>query len=231
MARFEDAGLYFVTSGALSRGRATVDIVRAALEGGVRLIQLREKEMPVPQLVDLAGAVRELTAGAGALMIVNDRVDVALAVGADGVHLGQDDFPVDAARRVAPDLIIGASTHSVDEARRAEAEGASYINIGPIYPTGTKPDWTGGYVGLEGLKAISSAVRGPFTVMGGIKRRHIPELVAAGARTIALVTAVTAADDPRAAARELLRTIETAQRERGAWEGEMTNNECRTAEC
>ncbi len=207
MARFSEAGLYLVTSASLSNGRSTVDIVKAALEGGVKLIQLREKELPVRQLVDLAGEVRALTAAADALLIVNDRVDVALAVGADGVHLGQDDLPVAEARRIAPDLIIGASTHSLEEALRAEADGASYINIGPLFPTGTKPDWNDACLGVEGLKAIAPAVRGPFTVMGGIKRHHIPELVAAGARTIALVTAVTAADDPCAATRELLDTI------------------------
>lgn len=207
MVRFAGAGLYLVTSGALSRGRSTVEIARAALAGGVKLIQLREKDLPLRRLMDLAGEIRQLTSEAGALLIVNDRIDVALSVGADGVHLGQDDLPVDAARRIAPDLIIGASTHSPDEALRAEADGASYINIGPLFPTGTKPDWTGACLGLEGLGAVSSAARGPFTVMGGIKRQHIPELVAAGARTIALVTAVTMADDPCTATRELLKTI------------------------
>jgi thiamine-phosphate pyrophosphorylase len=208
MARFAKAGLYLVTSESLSRGRTTVNIVKAALEGGVKLIQLREKELPVCRLVDLACEIRALTADAGALLIVNDRVDVALAVGADGVHLGQDDFPVADARRIAPDFIIGASTHSRDEALRAEADGASYVNIGPLFPTGTKPDWNDACLGVEGLRAIASVVGGPFTVMGGIKRNHIPELVAAGARTIALVTAVTAADDPSAATRELLQTIQ-----------------------
>ena len=147
-----------------------------------------------------------MTAAAGALLIINDRVDVALAVGADGVHLGQDDFPVPQARRLAPDLIIGASTHSVEEALRAQAEGASYINIGPIFPTGTKK-WEGKFLGLDGLRRVATVARVPFTVMGGIKDSHIPELVRNGARTIALVTAVTAAPDPAAAARGLLAIV------------------------
>ena len=203
MRRFVEAGLYFVTSQQLSAGRTTVEIVAAALAGGVRLIQLREKEMCLREYVRLAEQVRDLTARAGALMIVNDRVDVALAVGADGVHLGQDDFPIPAARRLGPDLIIGASTHTVDEALKAQTEGASYINIGPIFPTGTKV-WEGAFLGIEGLNRIATVVRVPFTVMGGIKTDHIPELLRAGASTIALVTAVTAAEDPGKAVRQLL---------------------------
>lgn len=206
MARFREAGLYLVTSQPLSAGRTTVDIVESALAAGVRLIQLREKEMSAREYVALAGQVRRLTAAAGALLIINDRVDVALGVGADGVHLGQDDYPVPLARKLAPDLIIGASTHNVEEALRAQAEGASYINIGPIFPTGTK-QWEGEFLGVEGLRRVATVARVPFTIMGGIKQSHIPELVQAGARTIALVTAVTAATDPEAAARELMATI------------------------
>jgi len=207
MQRFEKAGLYLVTSQTLSAGRSTVEIVRMALAGGVRLIQLREKEMPLREYVKVAEQVRAMTAQAGCLLIINDRIDVAQAVGADGVHLGQEDFPIPAARRLAPDLIIGASTHSVEEAVRAQVEGASYINIGPIYPTGTKV-WEGEYLGLEGLRAIAAVARVPFTVMGGIKKLHFPDLMNAGARIIALVTAVTAAPDPEAATRELIEHVQ-----------------------
>jgi thiamine-phosphate pyrophosphorylase len=206
MRRFEAAGLYLVTSQSLSAGRTTQDIVRAALAGGVKLIQLREKDMPLRQYVALAEDVRVLTAQAGALLIINDRVDVALAVGADGVHLGQDDFPVPAARRLGPDLIIGASSHTIEEALRVQSDGASYLNIGPIFPTGTKR-WDGEFLGVEGLKRIARVTTIPFTVMGGIKKEHFPELVRAGARTIALVTAVTSATDPQQATRELLASL------------------------
>jgi len=203
MRHFQQAGLYLVTSQALSCGRTTLEIVDAALAGGVRLIQLREKEMPVPDFWRLAGQIRARTARAGALLIINDRLDVALAVGADGVHLGQADFPIAPARQLAPDLIIGASTHSPAEARAAEQAGASYLNIGPLFPTRTKT-WPGEFLGLEGLSAIARLVTLPWTVMGGIKKAHIPDLLKAGARTIAVVTAVTAAADPAQAARELL---------------------------
>jgi len=203
MDRFVEAGLYLVTSEALSAGRGTPEIVRAALDAGVRLVQLREKELAGRDLFKMAEEVRALTADAGALMLVNDRLDVALAAGADGVHLGQGDLPIAAARAVAPDLIIGASSHNPTEARAAEAAGASYVNIGPLFTTGTKP-WSGDFLGIAGLRRIAPFVHVPFTVMGGIKIEHIPPLLQAGARTIAVVTAVTAAERPGDAARALL---------------------------
>ena len=206
MQRFRAAGLYLVTSQSLSAGRSTLDIVRQALVGGVTLIQLREKDLPLRDTLELARDVRALTKPYGCLLIINDRIDVALAAGADGVHLGLDDLPIDAARSIAPDLIIGASSHTIKEAEAAQAAGASYVNIGPIYPTQTK-NWTEAYLGIEGLRRIAPHVNIPFTVMGGIKQPHIPELCAAGASTIALVTAVTAAPNPEQTARELLEEI------------------------
>lgn len=203
MQRFLEAGIYLVTSQSMSEGHSTIEIVRAALAGGIRLIQLREKELSTREFVKLAEEVRELADEAEALLIINDRLDVAMCVGADGVHLGQDDLPVNEARRIAPDLIIGASTHSVKQAVEAQKHGASYINIGPIFPTETKR-WNENFLGLDGVKKISKAISIPFTVMGGIKKEHIPELLSAGARTIAVVTAITAANDPERAARELM---------------------------
>lgn len=207
MARFKRAGLYLVTSQALSRGRSTVEIVRAALAGGVKLVQLREKEMPLAQLAPLAAAIRAMTHRAGALLIINDRLDLALSVGADGVHLGQDDLPVAHARKAAPDMIIGASTHSLKEALAAQEAGASYINIGPLFPTQTKK-WNKKYLGLKKLKQIIPRIKVPFTVMGGIKAAHIPDLVRAGAGTIAVITAITSAKNPRKAAEQLLKLIQ-----------------------
>jgi len=206
MERFCRAGLYLVTSQPLSRGRSTLEIIKAALAGGARLIQLREKEMPLSEFIRLAEQARRLTAKSGALLIINDRLDVAMGIDADGVHLGQDDFPVELARKLAPQLIIGASTHNVAEAKAAWKAGASYINIGPLFSTQTKA-WPGRFLGLKGLRDIAMHAQIPFTVMGGIKRQHIPELLEAGARTIAVVTAVTAAANPQAATRELLSLI------------------------
>ena len=209
MRRFETAGLYLVTSQTLSAGRSTLDIIKMALDAGVQLIQLREKDIAVRELAILAEKARAITAQYNALLLINDRIDVALATGADGVHLGQEDLPVQHARRIAPDMIIGASTHSEEEALRAQEEDASYINIGPLFPTGTTKVAIAP-LGIEGLKMISAVARIPFTVMGGIKAEHIPELLDSGARTIALVTAVTAAPDPTAAATELLSLIRPA---------------------
>ena len=206
MEKFKQAGLYLVTSQPLSRGRSTGGIVKAALAGGIRLIQLREKEMPLPQLTRLAEKIRAMTKKAGALLIINDRLDIALAVKADGVHLGQDDLPVAKAKKIAPDLIIGASTHSLKEALAAQRAGASYVNIGPLFPTRTKK-WDKRFLGILKMKQIAARIKIPFTVMGGIKAEHIPDLVKAGAKTIAVVTAVTAAGNPRKATEHLLALI------------------------
>ena len=206
MRLFCRAGLYFVTSQSLSRGRTTLDVVREALAGGVRLVQLREKEMPDGEFYDLAVHARRITSESGALLIINDRLDVAIGVGADGVHLGLDDFPAVEARRIAPDLVIGASTHSKEEAVAARENGASYVNIGPLFPTGTKA-WKGEFLGIEGLVSVASVIDIPFTVMGGIKEEHIPSLLENGVRTVAVVTAVTQAEDPAQAVRSLLEAL------------------------
>ncbi len=210
MERFAAAGLYAVVTGSWCAGRDPLDVARAVLDGGATLVQMREKDLDGKRLFRLAEEMRRLTERAGALLVVNDRLDVALAAGADGAHLGQDDLPPEQARALAPDLIVGVSTHSREEALAAEQAGASYVNIGPLFATGTKtvamPP-----LGLAGLRAIAPALTVPFTVMGGIKREHVPELVAAGARTIAVVTAVTAAPDPARATAELLAAIREAR--------------------
>ena len=206
MEIFKRAGLYLVTSQALSRGRSTEEIVKMALAGGVRLVQLREKDLPLPKLKKLALKIRAMTKNAGALLIINDRIDLALAVKADGIHLGQEDMPVACARKISTDLIIGASAHSLKEALAAQKAGASYVNIGPLFPTQTKK-WDRKFLGTQKMKQIASKIKIPFTVMGGIKAEHIPDLVKAGAKTIAVVTAVTAADNPRKAAKQLLALV------------------------
>lgn len=201
---FKTSGLYFVTSEVMSNGRKTLDIVDSALAGGVKLIQLREKGTTKNEFYDLALNVRKKTLAIGALLIINDYLDVAMAVDADGVHLGQEDLPVEAAVKLAPEMIVGTSIHDIAEAKIAEDQGCSYLNIGPIFPTKTKK-WDDEYLGLDGLDEIAKHVTVPFTVMGGIKKHHIADLRAHGANIIALVTAVTAADDPKAATQELLR--------------------------
>ena len=206
MERFQRAGLYLVTSEALSAGRTTPEIVEQALHAGVRLVQLREKEKSKRELFRLACRLRERCDAYDALLIVDDHLDLALASGADGVHLGNEDLPPNAARRLFPEGIIGVSTHHLQEARAAADSGASYYNIGPIFPTRTK-SWSGAFLGPEAIPELSACCPLPFTVMGGIKRNNLEQVLAAGARTVAVVTAVTRAPDPAGACRELLKIM------------------------
>ncbi|MHB8069803.1 MAG: thiamine phosphate synthase [Desulfobaccales bacterium] len=206
LALFQDADLYVVITTAFCAGRTALEILEKTLAAGVKLVQMREKEWSGRALYELAREFRHRTAAAGALLIIDDRLDIALAAAADGVHLGQEDLPVSAARRVAPDLIIGASTHSLEEVQAAQNAGASYVNIGPVFATQTKPGATP--LGPEALSRIAPGLRIPWTTMGGITAANIGQVVARGARHPAVMSAVTAAPDPRAAALELRRIIQ-----------------------
>lgn len=202
MRRFDAADLYVVITEAHCGGRPALEVLDACLAAGVTLVQMREKDRSGKELTALGREFRARTRAAGALLIVDDRVDIALAVDADGVHLGQDDLPLADARRVAPELILGASSHDLPEALAAQEAGASYVNIGPVFATQTKSVPTG-VVGPEMIDAIRPHLHVPFTCMGGIKAGNIGRILARGARHCAVVTAVTAAPDPRAAAEEL----------------------------
>ncbi len=203
LAVFEKADLYVVITTLFCAGRAALAVLEQTLAAGVRLVQLREKELG--GLYELALEFRKRTAAAGALLIIDDRLDLALASRADGVHLGREDLPVEVARRLAPELIIGASTHSLEEALAAEAAGASYLNIGPIFATRTKPHMAA--LGLEAIDEIAPHLRIPWTTMGGINLANIGQVVAHGARHPAVMSAVTAAADPMATALELRKII------------------------
>jgi len=199
---FNNIDLYPVTAEPLSQGRTSLEILDGIIAGGAKIVQLREKEMPMAQLYELAVAFRRKTAEAGVLLIVNDHIDLALAVDADGVHLGQADFPLEPARKLAPELIIGRSTHNLAQALEAQQQGADYVNVGPIFPTGTKPEHKV-FLGPEAIKDIAPHLQIPFTVMGGINADNIDLVVNAGARRIAVVTAVTKAPDVAQAVRDL----------------------------
>jgi len=199
---FRHADLYPVISSEFCLGRDPYEIFVAAVRGGAKVIQLREKNRGKKYLCELACRCRPVADDYGVLLIINDHVDVAVAARADGVHLGQDDLPLTAARMLSSELIFGNSTHDLAEAALAEQQGYDYINIGPIYPTGTKSVGCAA-LGLETLRQIAPHVKVPFSVMGGIKRRHLADLVAAGARRIAMVTEITQADDVEATVREL----------------------------
>jgi len=203
---FSKIDLYPVTCENLSAGRSNVQVLEGLIAGGARVVQLRDKEASPDDLYKTAVIFREMTTKAGVLLIVNDYVDIAMAVDADGVHLGQDDIPPEAVRDIAPDLLTGVSTHSLDQALAAQTAGADYINIGPIFPTGTKKGIIH-LLGPEAVTEIGSKVDIPFTVMGGIKESNMDEVLEKGARKLAVVTAVTEAEDTAEAVREMRERI------------------------
>ncbi len=204
---FDEIDLYVVTCEKLSNGRSNLEVLDAVIKGGGKIIQLRDKQLCKCDYFQLAKKFRKITAKAGILLIINDYLDVAMAVDADGVHLGQEDFPLKEARMLAPNLILGRSVHSLKQAKIAEAEGADYINIGPIFSTNTKEHAKA--LGSKAIKKIAPEISVPFTVMGGIKSKNIKELVVAGAKKIALVTAVTQSTDMVSAVIELRNQITT----------------------
>lgn len=197
----EGCRLCVITDPALAAGRDHVQIAQAALAGGADIIQLRDKSGSLRDLLPQARAMQALCRAAGALFIVNDRVDLALAAEADGAHVGQEDLPAEAARRLlGPSRILGVSTHDAAQARRALADGADYIGFGPMFATGTKAT---GYSprGAEGLRAIRALVGGlPILAIGGISLVNVAEVMRAGATAPAIISGVVAAPDIREAA-------------------------------
>lgn len=201
-----DWQLYVIADQAAAGTRDLLDVVRLAILGGADVIQLRDKAATVRRLIDQAERLLPVTQAAGIPLIVNDRVDVALHVGADGVHLGQDDLPLGAARSVlGPNRLIGKSTHSIEQALAAEAEGADYIGVGPIFATPTKPDAAS--TGLSLIRQVAQRVRIPWVCIGGIDAANLLTVLTEGARRVAVVRAVCAADDPQAAADRLKRLL------------------------
>lgn len=187
--------LYCITAAKYSKGRDNIQVVREMLAAGIKIIQYREKDKTLKEKYAECLEIRELTKAAGATFIVNDDLDLALLVKADGVHLGQDDLPVEKVRKlVGEDLIIGLSTHSPEQAEAAARQGVDYIGVGPIYPTFTKKDVCEP-VGLEYLDYVVNNINLPFVAIGGIKEHNLAEVVAHGAKCVALVTEIVGADD------------------------------------
>lgn len=202
-----DYSLYLVTDRGLARGRPTLEIVAAAVSGGVTCVQLREKDCSTREFIEQALAIKDFLKARRVPLIINDRVDVALAVEADGVHLGQTDMPLDIAKKILPDsMIIGISAESLADALEAEKGGADYLGVSPIFATPTKTD-TAPPLGLTGLRAIRDAVRLPLVGIGGLNRDNSAAVIQNGADGVAVVSAVVGADDPAAAAGELKRVI------------------------
>jgi len=204
-----DLSLYLVTDRDLAQGRATGNIVAAAVRGGVTCVQLREKQASTREFVAEARAIKALLAAQERHipLIINDRLDVALAVGADGVHLGQSDMELCDARRIAgANFIIGISVESVADAMAAAAAGADYLGISPVFATATKTD-TASPLGLEGIRAIRAAVSLPLVGIGGINQDNASAVLQAGADGVAVVSAIVSAACPRSAAAALKQQI------------------------
>lgn len=195
--------LMLVTGRALCGARGLSEVVAAAVRGGVGSVQLREKSLDGRDLVALARALKAQLAPLGVPLIVNDRLDVALAAGADGVHLGQGDLPVADARRLWPQGLIGLSIEDAGQLRAAEALAIDYYGASPVFATPTKTD-TAPALGLQGLAALRALTRRPLLAIGGITAANAAAVRAAGADGLAVVSALCAADDPEAAARALL---------------------------
>jgi thiamine-phosphate pyrophosphorylase len=207
-------GLYLVTDRALCRRHALEEVVLMAVQGGAAFVQLREKTLTTRAFVKEAQRIKALIAPFRASLIINDRVDVALAVGADGVHIGQSDMPAHIARELmGPGALIGLSVETWEDVEEARAMNVDYLGVSPIFATPTKTD-TKGQWGLEGLRRIRAATGLPLVAIGGLHTANAADVVRAGADSIAVVSAICAAADPMQASRELHSVIESALAQR-----------------
>ncbi|MBE6395171.1 MAG: thiamine phosphate synthase [Lentisphaerae bacterium] len=191
---FRSSELYPVVSSEFCLGRDVCSIVADIAAAGAKIVQIREKNLSDSSMFELVKKCKEITDRSGMLLIVDDRVDIAVATGADGVHLGQEDFPLTEAKKLAPEMLFGVSTHNAEEIRRALSDNCGYLNIGPMFPTRTKSVACGA-LGLEKIEELVPMVTCPFSVMGGIKEHHLEMLCSKGFRHIAMVTEITQAPD------------------------------------
>ena len=200
-------GLYLIIDTQALKERSHVEVASQAIRGGAKVIQLRDKVQTKKELLPIAEQLKKLCAEHDVLFIMNDHFDLALAVDADGLHLGQDDLPIKVARKLLPiDKILGRSTRTVDQAVAAETEGADYIAVGSMYPTPTKE--TAQVVGLKRLRQVRQAVTLPLVAIGGINKDNAAEVLAAGADSLAVIRAVVQAEAPEEAARQLVDIVE-----------------------
>ena len=199
--------LYVITESSISKGRSNEFIVKEAIKGGAEIIQLREKEWDKDEVKEEAVKLLKICKENNVLFIVNDYVDIAMEIGADGVHLGQSDMPINEAREICGNkLIIGLSTHSVEQSIDADQEDVDYITIGPIFKTRVK-DYE---VGIEIIKPVLDNVLKPVIAIGGINMENIDEVLGQGAESVAVISAVVSAENVNEAARELVKKIKNA---------------------
>jgi len=203
--------LYCITAEEYSLGRSNIEVVQAMIDAGVKIIQYREKDKKMLDKYKECQKIRELTRQAGVTFIINDDVDLALLVGADGIHIGQEDLPMEKVRElVGEEMIIGLSTHSPSQAQDAVAKGADYIGVGPIFKTYTKKDVCDP-VGFEYLEYVVQNIDIPFVAIGGIKQHNVAEVVKRGATCVAMVTEIVGADDISEKIKEVRRVIAEAK--------------------
>ena len=205
--------LHLVTDSALCGERGVLAVVEAAVSGGVSCVQLREKTLGTRAFVERARALKASLAPLGVPLIINDRVDVALACGADGIHVGQGDMAPADVRQLLPDALLGLSIETLEQLDRAELEPVDYYGISPVFSTATKKD-AAAAVGLEGLRLMRSRTRRPLVAIGGITPENAQSVVAAGADGLAVVSALCAAPDPAAVAREFVGQLQAGLRGR-----------------
>jgi thiamine-phosphate pyrophosphorylase len=206
--RLKGLKLYLITERKLFHAQCSLYLaLETALQAGVKYIQLREKRLPTRMILDMAYWMIELVREYGAKLLINDRVDIALAVGADGVHLGQKSLPAHAVRKITGDnFLIGVSTHSLHEALEAEKDGADFITLGPIYQTPSKLRY-GDPVGVDIIKKVKSQVSVPVLAIGGVKTDTVHEVVSEGADGVAVISGILAAENIRGTTEEFLRLI------------------------
>jgi thiamine-phosphate pyrophosphorylase len=204
--------LHILTDTQLQKRFSHCELTEMAIAGGADTIQFRQKHGSTRELIETARAMRELCAGAGLTFIVNDRIDVAIASNADGVHLGQDDFSIPLARKlIGDDKIIGGSAGNVEEALKCMAEGADYIGFGPVFPTQSKDD-AGPATGIEAMRSLSKLIALPFIAIGGINSANVPDIIGAGAYGIAVISAVCCSEDPEGAVRILKEALDNGSK-------------------
>lgn len=203
-----DYSLYLVTDSGLAAGRSLLEIVISAVRGGVSIVQLREKNLDTLPFLEIAKALKEKLDPLSVPLIINDRLDIAMATDADGIHLGQSDIPFDIARKIlGNERIIGVSVNTIEEAIKAESQGADYLGISPVWKTPTKVD-TPPEVGLAGIEKICAAVRIPLVGIGGINAGNAASVIRAGCDGVAVVSAIMGAVNPETAATQLRREVE-----------------------
>jgi len=202
------SGLYVIIDTEMLKGRSHAEVTIQVIRGGARVVQLRDKYLSKDKLLAVGLALKSICAERNVLFTMNDYLDIALAAGADGLHLGQGDLPVKAARQLLPlDKILGISTTNVEQAVTGLADGADHVAVGSIYPTSTKE--TAVVVGLESLRQVRQAVSAPLVAIGGINKDNVADVIAAGADAVAVISGVIAADSPEVASRQIAGIFET----------------------